>query len=296
VTVRNDVTVYEDLFYTKDGIHLRYRSWLPREPRTIVIFVHGAGEHIEKYVHIGEHLSREGHACTVYDLRGFGKSGGRRGHVSCFDEYLRDLEQLIDFFKRHLGRMPIFLAGHSLGGLIVTRYVQHKSKQVNGIILSAPALGFNLKIPSLAVRMVRFASYVAPSLSVNHRRLTNKIQEIPYFKHLFPEKVDPVLKDPLMCPVYSIRWVEELLKHAQKAVQHAADIVIPVLCLHGDEDPLISLDVVRAFFDNLAVQEKHWVLIRGAQHVLFHSEQLAAVDAVIHWLNKSVHRGASPSL
>lgn len=274
------------LFLTKDGIHLRYRTWLPEEPRSVVLLVHGAGEHIEKYEHLGDRLSHEGHAFIVFDLRGFGRSGGQRGHVTYFSQYLDDVDQLVTFFKQQLPTVPFYLVGHSLGGLIVTRYVQNRPDRVNGIILSAPALGFSIGIPQFADRIVRLISNIAPSFSVNPIRLFKTVQNVPYINALLPYHIEPKTIDPLACPRYSFRWLHELLTQALKAGQHAKDVIVPVLCIHGERDPLIPLEVVYSFFKSLTVTEKKWLLVPGAEHLLLHSEQLLAIDTVIQWINR----------
>ena len=274
------------LFYTKDGIHLRYRTWFPEEPRSVVLLVHGAGEHIERYEHLGHRLSEEGHAFIVFDLRGFGRSGGKRGHVTHFNQYLDDVDQLVTFFKQQLPAIPFYLAGHSLGGLIVTRYVQHRPNRVNGIILSAPALGFSFGIPQFANRIVGFISDIAPSFSVNPFRLIKTVRYVPYFNSFIPANVNPETADPLVCSRYSIRWLHELLPQTFKAVQQAKNVFVPVLCMHGEKDPLIPLDVVYNFFKNLTATEKNWLLVRDAEHLLLHSEQMPTIDTVIHWINR----------
>lgn len=278
------------MFRTADGIDLRYRTWLPRDPRSAVLLVHGAGEHIERYEHLGVRLSEEGHAFVVFDLRGFGRSGGQSGHVTHFHDYLNDVDQLVTFFKQKVKQIPFYLAGHSLGGLIVIRYVQHQPGRVDGIILSAPAIGFSFQIPTFIAWIIHFISSIAPSFSVNPFHLVKKAQRVPYLKSLLPSHVKSHLggdhtEDALVCSRYSIRWVQELLTHAVKAVQQAKNVVVPVLCLHGENDPLIPLDHAQTFFDGLIVKEKQWVVVPGAKHVLFHSGNIQLIDSVLSWLN-----------
>lgn len=289
------VNISENKFRTTDGIDLRYRTWFPHQPRSAVLLVHGAGEHIERYEHLGFRLSEKGHAFVAFDLRGFGHSGGQSGHVTRFYDYLNDVDQLVTFFKQRVKQIPFYLAGHSLGGLIVTRFAQYRPRRVDGIILSAPAIGFNVQIPPVITWIVQFISSIAPSFSVNPFHLIKRAQTIPYLKSFIPSQVKSYLggydpKNSLVCSRYSARWLQELLTHAVKAVQQAKDVIVPVLCLHGENDPLIPLDHVQTFFNGLIVKEKQWVVVPQAKHVLFHPENFQSIDSVLNWLNRDVHR------
>src|SRR5690606_39465992 len=109
-----------------DGVKLFFRAWIPQEPKGFLILIHGAGEHSGRYAHIGETCMKENIGIIAPDLRGFGKSGGPRGHVNHFSDYIDDLEILINLFKKRYESAPLFIFGHSLGGLI--RSEEHTSE------------------------------------------------------------------------------------------------------------------------------------------------------------------------
>ncbi|MDR6224234.1 alpha/beta hydrolase [Desmospora profundinema] len=279
---------YEDRLRMRDGTCLHYRIWVPERFHSAVILVHGAGEHLELYKHLGNRFSHAGHAFIIFDLRGFGRSDGKSGHVTCFDDYLEDMNQLIHFFRHKLGDIQVYLIGHSLGGLIVTRYAQSYPDTINGMVLSAPALGLHIKIPTPIYRLIQFISRVTPGLSVNPYRLMEKAQRISRLKRYISYDVNTKLSDPLVALRYSIRWVQELLVHINIAISKSEHVRVPTLCLCGDHDPLISPHAVRTFFDRLTVKEKEWRLLPGAGHCLLHSnESTPAVDALMEWLQQS---------
>jgi len=249
--------------------------------------VHGAGEHLGLYEHLGERFIRDGFGLVLYDLRGFGCSEGRCGHVTHFHEYLNDLDQLVHVFRKKLGNRHIYLIGHSLGGLIVARYVQHRSDHVDGIVLSAPALGLRIQVPIFVKRLISVISRVAPSFSVNPYSLMKKAQRIPRLRSIVGDHVQTKLMDPLIPLKYSFRWIQQLLVQTEEALQNVASISVPTLCICGQNDNLIPADMVRLFFDSLTVKEKEWLLLPNFGHRILHSEQSAsAVDALIGWLKR----------
>ncbi|MDN4594310.1 alpha/beta hydrolase [Polycladomyces subterraneus] len=281
---------YEDRLYTWDGVYIHYRTWLPHEPRAVAVLVHGAGEHLGLYEHLGERFIRDGFGLVLYDLRGFGYSEGRCGHVTHFHEYLNDLDQLVHVFRKKLGNRCIYLIGHSLGGLIVTRYAQLRPDHVDGIVLSAPALALRIHVPISVRRLISIISRVAPSFSINPYGLMKKAQRIPRLKSMVTYHVQTnKMVDPLIPLKYSVRWIQQLLVQTEEALQNVTSITVPTLCICGNNDTLIPSDIVRLFFDSLTVKEKEWLLLPEFGHCILHSEQSSSViDTLIGWLKRQV--------
>lgn len=290
------INITEGWFRTGDGTQLRYRIWLPPRPDCVVLLVHGAGEQLEIYEHLGHRFCQEGLAFIAFDLRGFGRSGGKPGHVTYFQEYLDDVDQLIHYYKRKLGNIPFHLIGHSLGGLIVARYAQHHPDSVNKVVLSAPALGLRFYIPKSLNRLMYIVSKATPFLSFDPNRLMKKAQRIPKLNKMINDFIGDDKKDneniiDKQIPLrrYSIRWVHELLIHTKEALKYAEKLMVPTLCLCGDKDPLIHLDRVHSFFHRLASEDKKWILIPDTGHCLLHSNQPPMVtETLIGWLRKQM--------
>jgi len=292
--VNNRCTIREELLPMRDGIRLRCCSWLPGRLRCAVVLIHGAGEHIDRYRHLGPLFVRESIGLISFDLRGFGKSEGRRGHVTRFDEYLEDVDQVVRFFKQTLDGVRFFLVGHSLGGLIVTRYAQTRPDGVDGIVLSAPALGLRVPIPHPAHRIIRLLGQMVPGFGINPYRLIARARQIPLLKRVVTYKVNNKLEDPLVPSRYSFGWVKELFAHTEEAMRHAERVTVPTLCLCGEKDPVIHPDTVRTFYDRMAAANKEWVLFPEAEHRLLHPESpAAAIDALIGWLKRNSAPGGA---
>jgi len=129
-----------------------------------VVLAHGYGEHILRYEHVAKALNAAGFDVRGTDLRGHGQSGGHRGFCLSFSEYLDDLQALID---RARTPAPLFLLGHSFGGLIVTEFVlSRKPAGIAGVVLSSPFYQLKLQVPKVKVLAARMMSRIYPKLSL----------------------------------------------------------------------------------------------------------------------------------
>lgn len=160
---------------TSDGLSLHTRHWRAPSPALgTAVLVHGLGEHIGRYEHVAEHLTAQGWDVRGFDHRGHGRSGGRRGDIARPDSLLRDLGDFIDEVRRTDAARPLVLIGHSLGGLVVARFVAESvapqpsawSRPVDGVVLSSPAIDPGLHPVQKALLAV--APRILPHLCVNN--------------------------------------------------------------------------------------------------------------------------------
>ena len=120
-----------------DGLSLYFQGWQTEQnQKGVICLVHGLGEHSGRYEHWAALLNQAGYTVLAYDLRGHGKSGGMRGHISSFNDYLNDTDLLLKEAKDRYPGVPQFLYGHSLGAIIVSDYVLHRKPQITGVIIS----------------------------------------------------------------------------------------------------------------------------------------------------------------
>lgn len=107
-----------------------------------LIVTHGLGEHLERHEYILKLFSANFNI-AIYDLRGHGRSGGKRGWVDSFEHYLNDLQGVIDFLKKEFSMKNYTLFGHSMGGLITAAYLQGRAPKdfyPEKVFLSSPAV------------------------------------------------------------------------------------------------------------------------------------------------------------
>src|SRR3989338_796591 len=116
-------------FQGSGGLKLFFRAHRVNNPKAIFILVHGLAEHSARYEKFSDFFTQQNFSVYSYDLRGHGLSSGRRGHILNFNEYLLDLKKFHALVKNDENNRDIFLLGHSLGGLIVLRYLQEEFGQ-----------------------------------------------------------------------------------------------------------------------------------------------------------------------
>lgn len=145
-------------------LRLHYRSWEVPDPQAALVVVHGCGEHAGRYAAVGEAMGVADVSTFALDLRGHGESDGRRGHVSRFAIFLQDLCR----FRREVRGLvgpacPLFLLGHSMGGLIALRYLEEYDTPFRGAIISSPWLGTALHVPRWKVALAPLLNRALPA-------------------------------------------------------------------------------------------------------------------------------------
>ena len=129
--------------------------------------VHGLGEHSGRYAQWADWLNQAGYSVLSYDLRGHGKSGGLRGHVTSFDEYLRDTDSLFLEVKNRFPNSACFLYGHSLGAIIACDYVLTRKPQFAGVVLSALSIKTALQEQKGKVLLAKVIGSILPKFTMD---------------------------------------------------------------------------------------------------------------------------------
>ncbi len=114
--------------------------------RAVVLLVHGLGEHAGRYEHVAGILRSWGFEVRAYDQRGHGQSGGKPGTLPSQDALLSDLADVVDETRAQCPNVPLILLGHSLGGLVVSRFVSLQIRPVDGLVMSSPALDASMGV------------------------------------------------------------------------------------------------------------------------------------------------------
>jgi alpha-beta hydrolase superfamily lysophospholipase len=156
----------ESTFTGHDNLELYYQSWHPdTEPKATLIIVHGLGEHSGRYINLVNPLVADNYAVYAFDNRGHGRSPGKQGYVNSFDEYRQDVMVFQKLVMAAEGERPLFIMGHSLGGLITLYTILHDSTGYNGAIISAPALDTG-GVSALLMAASKILSRLKPDFSV----------------------------------------------------------------------------------------------------------------------------------
>jgi alpha-beta hydrolase superfamily lysophospholipase len=255
-----------------------YRCREVSSPRARLLAVHGLGEHSGRLDRLAESTVAAELDFYALDLRGHGHSQGRRGHALSFDRLLRDL----DAFRRSVapGRAThTFLLGHSLGALIVGRYVQEFGfAGLAGAILAAPFIELSMRPPVWKLRLGVLADRLTPALT-----LDNELRAENLFRD--PEQRLTYDADPLVHHRISVRLWGEMRRNAALLRSRVVQTRIPLLFqIPGDDrvvDSSATRDLVAALGDTGRVRE-----YEGAYHALYHDpDATEALDDVVEWID-----------
>ncbi|MEO9965587.1 MAG: lysophospholipase [Reichenbachiella sp.] len=218
----------------KDGTTLTGQEWLVENPKAVICLVHGLGEHIGRYRHVAEYFNINKISLFATDLRGHGKSEGKRGHTPSHEMLLDDVEELLMYARAEYNDTPIFLYGHSLGGNIVTNYILRKSvNEIKGAIISSPWLKLAVEPPAWQTKLAKVFSRILPSLTQSNQLEINDLTN--------DDEVNQAYKqDPLVHNKISTRLFTECYREGLWALENAHKNRIPVLMFHGSEDHITS--------------------------------------------------------
>jgi len=264
----------------KDGLQLFARSWEPEQkPKAVICLVHGLGEHSGRYNHLADFLTKAGYVTLSFDLRGHGHSGGKRGHADSLDVLLDDITSLLaEASQRFLGK-PLFLYGHSLGGLLVLIYAMRRKFPLAGVIATAPGLKTSLTEQRLKVAFANLLAPVFPRLSLPTGLDPTSLSHDP-------EIIRAYVADPLVHYRVTLRFTRDCLAAIPWAFEHANDLHLPLLIMHGTADRLIFPEGSQEFAHLVqgACTLKLW---DGLYHEIHNEPEKQAVFVyLLNWLDK----------
>lgn len=270
---------WEGTFGAARGLRLYYQGWLPSgRARGSVVLVHGLAEHSGRYGQLGLRLSSRGLAVLGFDLPGHGRSEGERLFVESFSEFIEALTLFISSVRTWFEERPLFLVGHSLGGLIAALYLAGKDKGVAGAVLSGPAVLPPPGVPAAAVLSGRILSLLFPRLGLIPLEVEGLSRD--------PEVVASYLADPLVTKGrIKARLGAEILSAMRELRRLAPRIETPLLILQGGEDRLVDPAGARLLYEGVASADKGLLVYEGLYHEVFNEPEKGRVlGDVVEWL------------
>lgn len=244
---------------------------VPNEKKRIFI-VHGIAEHLDRYDHVAQFLNQNGYSVIRFDLRGHGKSEGKRGYIKSFRDYIEDVQTVFD---AHKGRHNV-LFGHSMGALITHLFMT----QDNGFECSITSAG-----PTWYIKDVQFVRYIGfkyySFLKVKNNLARNMLSHI--------EKVeDDYMRDPLVLKSYYINLIGEMfvkgVKHLNRNLTHHTK---PILMLHGQLDKIVPVEFSERLFNLLIQDDKSLKVYPNDWHeILNELDQDVVLNDIYEWLEK----------
>ena len=210
--------------------------------RLSLIMVHGFSAHCGLYRHVGAAFASAGIAVTQFDCRGHGKSGGRRGHVDDFDEYLADLARVVDWARQQDAEKPWALLGHSMGAAISMAFVLEKARteMPSRLALAAPWLKLKMKVSAPRRAAANIAARVLPTLTGPNGIIAENISRNPLVQDGFD-------KDPLVHHVATAGWFMAALRAQARIRLQAKELHVPTLMLLAGSDRIVANEASLAF-------------------------------------------------
>ncbi|HWO01605.1 MAG TPA: lysophospholipase [Blastocatellia bacterium] len=274
------MTYAEETVTASDGLRLFVRRRDIAHARGEIVIAHGFGEHSGRYDRLGVHFNAHGYSVTGYDHRGHGLSDGLPGHVESFSEYENDLDRMIAAVRARSEARPIFLVGHSMGGLVALRYVATRSGELAGVVISAPLIGIATPVPAYKLWIARMSARLAPGF-----RLDNEIDPAGLSRD--PEVGKAYASDPLVNRKVSAKWFAEATRAMAEVGDWAPRITVPLIVMHGTEDRLASVEATKRLFERIGAPDKELVIYPGFYHELFNEpEKQEIFNRVTEWLEK----------
>ncbi len=248
-----------------------------------LIVVHGLGEHKDRHDHFFRNFGEDFNIVT-FDLRGHGESDGKRATVDLFDHFIDDLNSLVEFLQKNYNLQQYILFGHSMGGLISTRFVQQEPiLKPKLLFLSSPALGVTGVIKN-ALKVLP-NSFVTKLASFNRGIYLKGVLDLKKLSHNFSTYED-YLKDPLCSLKINTKLLFKIIEEANNAQEQVFQIDIPMYGVIGSKDVLVDPLACQDFF-KASGRLKELKLIKGGYHEL-HNELSEFRDPYINFLKRTL--------
>jgi alpha-beta hydrolase superfamily lysophospholipase len=265
------------------GTELFYQCWRPlNTAKAALVFVHGAGDHSGRFGNLVTSLVDHSFAAFGFDLRGFGRSPGIKGHINAWSEYREDTHAFLQFAQTQVLGVPLFLMGYSLGAAIVLDYILQSPSSQRGAILSGTPIEPAGVATPLQIALARLLSHVWPAFAI---QLTNDIHGV--------SRDEAVLKaleqDPLHHSWVTARWGTESLGAMERVRTHAKDICLPVLFLHGSDDPFNLVNGTQGYFDQITYPDKTLKIYPGSRHETHNDlDHEKVAEDIIKWMKNHI--------
>lgn len=258
-------TRFESSFIAHDRCELFFQAWMCKDANGTMVVTHGLAEHSECYSEMASQVNQVGWNLVAWDLRGHGRSEGKRGLVIDFKEYEQDLVLLIETLKKEkdFKDKKFVLFGHSMGGLITLKtLIDRGTNGIDGLVLSSPALGLAVKVPALKDKASRLLHSWLPKVTLfnelQYRDLTRDEEKLKSYE------ADTFRHDKISPGVYlgMTEGFETVFKNVNK-------FQLPILIIAGGQDRIISTPKTMEFFDKLTAKGKRLEIFPESLHEVF---------------------------
>lgn len=266
---------------TNGGLNLVYRAWRSNQaPRAVVAIVPGFNSHSGYYSWVGEQLAERGFAAYAIDLRGRGMSDGERFYVERFADYVDDVDAFVTVVKARERGVPVFILGHSAGGVVSCMYTLEHQQELAGLICESFA--FKVPAPDVALAVLKGLAHIAPHAHVLHLKNEDFSRD--------PVVVKAMNDDPAIAhETQPTQTVAEMVRADERLEKSFGEFTLPLLIMHGTLDNATQFSGSRQFFDSAGSKDKTLKLYEGAYHDLLNDTDRAQVmEDIIKWIEAHI--------
>ena len=261
---------------TSDGFQLYTKNYLLANPNANLLLVHGMGEHCERYTHVAAALNTLGISVYSFDLRGHGKSTGDRVFIKDIAEYREDVETIYKTVPKDL---PLFILGHSMGGLITLNFLLHQVRtEIKGVVLSGAALAVGDDITPVTQFVLKLVGNFLPQLK------TLKLD--PKSISRDEKIVEEYQTDPLIYHEGAKAGTGlALLKAIKEITPKFKDFNYPALFMHGEADKIVNPQGTKDLFAECKSTDKTLKIWDNAYHEIFNEiNKNEVIDLMVKWI------------
>lgn len=270
----------EGSFSSAGGAKLYYQRWVPDGQMSAALaIVHGLGEHSGRYGNLVSYFVPRGYGLWAFDLRGHGRTPGLKGHLDDWSEIRADVGRFLDLIREQEPSVPVFLFGHSLGGLAVLDFSIDLTEGVRGIVASAPALDTS-GLSAAKVAIARMLSSIWPKL-----RLATGLDVSGLSRD--QAVVDAYVNDPLVHDKASARFGGESIKAISRTLDNAGRVALPLLVIKGAADWVVPIASTEVFFERVGSLDKTFIKYEDGYHEPHNDiEKEQVFTDVLAWLEQ----------
>ena len=271
----------EGSFDGVEGVKIFTREWQPEgEPRGVVVISHGLNAHSGLYEWPAQQFTSNGLAVYALDHRGRGRSEGERFFVKKFADWTNDLATFIDIVKAREPGLPVFLLGHSAGGVIACGYALEHQDELAGLICEDFA--YQVPAPDVVLSILKGISHVAPHAHVF------KLKNEDFSRD--PAVVAAMNADPLIAgEAQPAETMAEMIRADELLKKSFDQFTLPLLIIHGTKDTVTRPEGSQEFYDRASSADKTLKLYDGYFHDPLNDLGKDVVMADIRaWLEKRI--------
>jgi len=255
-----------DFLSLDNKTNLKGTFWEVSNAKGWILWIHGFAEHRLRYDEFANFLNQNQINFFCFDLRGHGDSSGKRGLILDFNDYLDDVDAAIKELSKKT--KEIFLAGHSMGGLILGRFLETRNPniKIKAAIFTCPFMGLGVPVPAWKRKLAEMLAGPFPGLSLPSG-LDPK--DLSHDENI----VNAYINDPKIFKNATARWFVECLKNHELVIQEAKKIQVPTQVMQGLADKVVQPSKTKEFYDHLTVSDKNWIGYDGLYHEILNEKQ-----------------------